>query len=97
MTTPMPTAADLLGRRKRILVTGGAGFIGGAVVRRLLNESDATVFNLDKMGYASDLTSSEQTLSTLGEGSAERHRLLHVDLTRAVPETIVQKISIKKG
>ena len=29
MTTPMPTAADLLAGRKRILVTGGAGFIGG--------------------------------------------------------------------
>ena len=30
--------------------------IGGAVVRRLLTDSAALVFNLDKCGYASDLT-----------------------------------------
>ncbi|MCC5870511.1 MAG: dTDP-glucose 4,6-dehydratase [Gammaproteobacteria bacterium] len=35
-----------------ILVTGGAGFIGSAVVRHLVEEAGVTVINLDKLTYA---------------------------------------------
>jgi dTDP-glucose 4,6-dehydratase len=40
-----------------ILVTGGAGFIGSAVIRLLMAETSATVVNLDKLTYAANLDS----------------------------------------
>ena len=40
-----------------ILVTGGAGFIGSAVCRLLLAETDWSIVNLDKLTYAGTLTS----------------------------------------
>jgi dTDP-glucose 4,6-dehydratase len=43
-----------------ILVTGGAGFIGSAVVRHLLCETEASVVNIDKLTYASNLDSMPQ-------------------------------------
>jgi len=40
-----------------ILVTGGAGFIGSAVVRHLINDTDHQVLNLDKLTYAGNIES----------------------------------------
>jgi len=42
---------------KTILITGGAGFIGSALVRFLVNETDNIVVNFDKLTYAGNLES----------------------------------------
>ena len=44
-------------KNKRFLITGGAGFIGSAVIRHIINNTDHLVINLDKLTYAGDLES----------------------------------------
>ena len=41
----------------RILITGGAGFIGSALVRHLIQHTEHEVLNLDKLTYAGNLES----------------------------------------
>lgn len=42
---------------KRVIITGGAGFIGSAVIRHLLQIGGFSVLNLDKLTYAGNLES----------------------------------------
>lgn len=41
----------------KILITGGAGFIGSAVIRHIINNTDDEVLNIDKLTYAGNLES----------------------------------------
>jgi dTDP-glucose 4,6-dehydratase len=66
---PANTFAD-----QTIVVTGGAGFIGSAVIRYLLEETQAQVVNVDKLTYAANLASIPQS-----RGNA-RYKLGKVDI-----------------
>jgi dTDP-glucose 4,6-dehydratase len=58
----------------RILLTGGAGFIGSAVVRHLIHRTSHDVLNLDKLTYAGNL----ESLAAV-EGDP-RYRFVHGDI-----------------
>lgn len=62
---------------KRFLVTGGAGFIGSALARLLIAETDHSVLVVDKLTYAGNL----ESLSSIAGNS--RYRFLRADICDA--------------
>lgn len=61
----------------KILVTGGAGFIGSAVIRHIIKNTQDSVINLDKLTYAGNLDS----LTSISD--SERYSFEQVDICNA--------------
>ncbi|CAA0080719.1 dTDP-glucose 4,6-dehydratase 2 [BD1-7 clade bacterium] len=61
----------------RLLITGGAGFIGSAVIRHIITNTQDMVLNVDKLTYAGNL----ESLSEI-EGNP-RYQFLHADICDA--------------
>tara|TARA_Y100000589_G_scaffold61349_1_gene52445 strand:+ start:3910 stop:4974 length:1065 start_codon:yes stop_codon:yes gene_type:complete len=65
----------MINEQKKIIITGGAGFIGGSLIRSLIRDKKYLIFNIDKLGYASDISWIKDH-----EDYKKRHFLLKIDL-----------------
>ena len=82
----------------RFLVTGGAGFIGSAVIRYLMTTTDTVVMNIDKLTYAGNLD------SLLPVSNNSRYHFAQVDIVDAAalqqlflefqPDAVMQRLNL---
>ena len=61
-------------KNKTIFITGGAGFIGSALIRHLISNTQHNVINIDSLTYAGNLD------SLLSVSNSERYHFEKVDI-----------------
>ena len=78
---------------KKVLLTGGAGFIGHLVIKEVLEETDWSITVIDRLSYAGSLDRIEYVLSKYDEKTKKRFKFFYHDLKAETHEGIVEDLA----
>jgi len=77
---------------KKIMITGGAGFIGHHVVSYFLKNTDYDIVCLDRLDFSGDLNRLSQILKDIEPETKKRVRVVHHDLKAEFNNYIIDKL-----
>jgi dTDP-glucose 4,6-dehydratase len=77
---------------KKILLTGGAGFIGHQVIKEILVSTDWHIFVIDRLSYAGDLHRIDEAIIESGEKTRSRVDFIYHDFKAELTANIINRL-----
>ncbi len=78
---------------KKILITGGAGFIGHQVIKKILQNTDWELFVIDRLSYAGNLNRINDVVEEVGDGAKKRIEFIFHDLKASFETELLHKLN----
>ena len=74
--------------KKRVLITGGAGFIAHHTIKHILDNTDWEIVSLDRLDYSGNLNRISDMMNDFSEKDKKRLRVVHHDLRAEINDML---------
>ena len=74
--------------KKRVLITGGAGFIAHHTIKHILEKTDWEIVSLDRLDYSGNLNRISDMMKDISEKENTRMRVVHSDLRAEINDML---------